>query len=270
MREKINASAAVYTPKIHTYVINVDARKDRCQCMQKQLKSAPQDVFRHSANTKEECGLEGNMDSMDGGRNHEAEQSLFCSNFKVWEKASQTDADFIVVFEDDSLIKEGFWDKVTNLLSNECSDKIDYLVVDMFRIWNLQETDPNMGGRRDDLCGAENMLFHIPKPVWLGAGAHMQVIRKTYLKDLMQRAKEVGAGTPDQWIKLHMPGDKFFMWQPDIVTQSITMSEAEFAQQTGCGDSVGHSDLALRQKVGVAKKEEGIFDTSASRMECPA
>merc|ERR1712224_1053203 len=123
----------------------------------------------------------------------------------------------------------------------------DYLVVDMFRIWNLQEQDPSMGGRRDDLCGAENNLFHIPKPVWLGAGAHTQIIRRTYLEKLMEKAQEVGGGTPDQWIKLNMPGDRHFMWQPDIVTQSITMSGEEFAVQSGCGASVGHSDLNFRQ-----------------------
>lgn len=239
-------------PKIDTYVINVDSNKARCECMQKQLAFAPQAVYRHSANKKEDCGLQPDWGTMDGERNHEAEQSLFCSNFKVWEKASQSDADFIVVFEDDSLMKSDFWEKVTNMVSSECMENIDYLVVDMFRIFNENEN------RRDDVCGSEAKLLQIPKELWVGGGAHTQIIRKTYLQDLMQMARDVGAGTPDQWIKKHMPGNKFFLWQPLIVTQSIALTKAQFTSFSGCSEETVKSALGEENEVMPTEKQEAF------------
>merc|ERR1719160_2015617 len=98
--------------KIDTYVLNTDARSDRCSCMQTQLHTianAPQNVFRFAPVASSECGLKDDTVTMTDGRIPEAERSAFCSYMKIWEKASKSDADYIVLFEDDTVVKPEFY-----------------------------------------------------------------------------------------------------------------------------------------------------------------
>uniref|UniRef100_A0A7S1AIF8 Glycosyl transferase family 25 domain-containing protein n=1 Tax=Noctiluca scintillans TaxID=2966 RepID=A0A7S1AIF8_NOCSC len=90
---------------IAAYVINLDTRPDRLQCMRSQLHGAPVATFRQPAVPKAACAnLKKDWSVMWGDRDHDAEMSLFCSNYQVWRQAEASHAEFIVIMEDDVVL----------------------------------------------------------------------------------------------------------------------------------------------------------------------
>merc|ERR1719356_195481 len=98
--------------------------------MQQQLLKAPQRVYRQSAENGEGCPRLTKMHPIEKVHGHTqvAERSLFCSNYDIWEKASKSDAEFILVLEDDAILLPDFWPKLYDFVQG--CNSMDYAVVD--------------------------------------------------------------------------------------------------------------------------------------------
>lgn len=193
-------------PKIDTYIINLAARKDRCFCMQALLVNHTQNVYRHQAatleNWRQECPKVRADPRMRGGHSPDGEMALSCSNYKIWERAANTAADFIVVLEDDVKLSAKFTEAITKLTSS--CDKLNYVVIDSFA---------NTGGTPANICPA----FPLMRPGHQHYGTHATLIRRTYLPTLMKEAEETGMGAYDWWWVGHSNGQKLW-WTPNIAS----------------------------------------------------
>jgi len=254
--------------KVDSYVINLEKRKDRCRCMEKQLAFAPQAVYRQPAVSHLDCDLPKDAPTLYGSRNHTNEHSLFCSNFKVWERAHQSDADFVVILEDDAILEPTFWHQVANLLKN-CSS-FDYMSVDSWKgVKSSEERD-----RVHNFCPtspqSEQLMRNLfrprpEQPIWRKDywGTHVQIIRKTFLETMMDRAKSHGSGPLDVWWMHRLNDGKSFSWQPHISTQLARLSRTSSAAsdlKEWCPPEASVSDIAL--------VEMNDFDTSQPRLQC--
>lgn len=251
-------------PRIDTYVINLDDRKDRCSCMEKQLRSAPQAVYRVAASKGQDCGLKV-ADDCDGGERFEGEQGLFCSNFNIWTRANGTYADFILILEDDVTLSGNFWERLVSMLQS-CS-KFDYLIVD------AHGQDPPKGPTCDtnqhyQLLNA-NCTGRNPK--YCNLGTHVQVIRADFLPKLIASAQAIGGGAMDFWWKRHAPG-RSFVWKPNIAGQAVNAGVLDF-----CDDSILASDIRRNRAHSGAPKSlhspnaRNLIQLGArpARLQCP-
>lgn len=244
----VRASSAVV--KIDTYVINLRRRTDRCRCLAAQLLSAPTPVYRQDAVGSGECGLQDDSDTLYGGRNHTSEKSLFCSNYKVWERASTTDADFALILEDDVVLAPQFWDQIMALASS--CQHFNYVAVDSWK------HDGNPGPDRVDVCGGYTDLFKPDPAGYLGYwGTHAQLIRTTYLQKMIGQAKLHGMGPMDVWWMMRVNDGTAFSWQPGIARQAAQkLLSSNFPE---CDPSVSTSDIAT-----FAERELAL-----PRLQCP-
>jgi len=227
-------------PKIDTYVINRDSRHDRCVCMSKQLAFAPQAVYRQAAVGPDSCPeLSDDIATLYGSRNHIAEKSLFCSNYLIWKQARASQAEFIVVLEDDAVIDDGFWEQIQHFMT-DCAS-FDYVTVDSWKASGNPEPD-SVG-----VCPGHPTLFR-PNPTkyldyW---GTAVQVIRRDFLDVLIARAQTHGMGPLDVWWMMRINDGRSFSWQPGIaLTAEVNHTEyASRLKALECFDTVVSSDLA--------------------------
>jgi len=227
-------------PKIDTYVINLDSRHDRCVCMSKQLAFAPQAVYRRAAVGLDSCPeLSDDIATLYGSRNHTAEKSLFCSNYLIWKHARASEADFIVVLEDDALIDDGFWEQIQRFVT-DCAT-FDYVTVDSWKASGNAEAD-SVG-----VCSGHPKLFR-PNPskyldYW---GTAVQVIRRDFLDVLIARAQTHGMGPLDVWWMMRINDGRSFSWQPGIAL-TAEVSGTKYANRLRaleCLEAVRSSDIA--------------------------
>lgn len=212
-------------PRIATYVINRDDRPDRCNHMENQFAKAPDDImFQRVPPAGSGCVGGGFMGG--GHGNEDAERSLFCTNKQIWEEASKrNDTDFIVIFEDDTVLSENFWTEVKHLLK-DCQ-AVNYIAVD------TTETDGN--GNFVDTCSKEGFP-NLEK--MSGMSAHTQIIRKDHLHRLIEKANEVGGGAMDLWNRIHLQGDGEFAWRPGLSRQGeVGPSNIQMHKHTKSQDS---------------------------------
>jgi GR25 family glycosyltransferase involved in LPS biosynthesis len=231
--------------KIDTYVVNLDARKDRCACMASQLASAPQAVHRQAAVGREECSLGYDQRTLYGTRDHAREESLFCTNYKIWNRALASDAEFILILEDDVILQPGFWQSIHEF-AKSCPS-FDYVTVDSWKDGGIVESD------RDDTCAKSGFteLFrpHQDQTYW---GTHVQLIRKNFLPTLIQRAQTWGMGPLDVWWMMRANDGRSFSWQPRI---GLQFDRAPALDLKNCSNSVGHSDINPKAFVQEPKLE---------------
>jgi GR25 family glycosyltransferase involved in LPS biosynthesis len=220
--------------KVDTYVINLDSRTDRCQCMAKQLLTAPGPVYRQPALRADTCtDLKDDYNILSGDRNHTSEKSLFCSNYHVWQKARSSDADFIVILEDDAELSPNFWPAVINFVYG-CTE-FDYVSVDTMITQQHDLVKP---------CGV-NTLGNLYRPyehLWYW-GTQAQIIRTSYLDVLISRAQQYGMGPIDLWWMTHINDGRSLAWQPGILSQEKGSTNESIAL-LGCEASVLRSDIA--------------------------
>jgi len=243
-------------PKIDTYVINLDSRHDRCVCMNKQLASAPQAVYRQAAVGLESCPeLPTDFATMFGLRNHIAEQSLFCSNYQIWKRARATEAEFIVILEDDALLNKGFWEQIQDFVT-DCAS-FDYVTVDSWK-----ESGETLEADRVGVCSAHPRLFR-PNPTkyldyW---GTAVQVIRRDFLDVLIARAQTHGMGPMDVWWMMRVNDGRSFSWEPGIALPygKIDAKYNSRLRELDCSDTIASSDIALLQ----------LQVHNESRFKCP-
>eukprot|EP00933_Yihiella_yeosuensis_P006877 TRINITY_DN111704_c0_g1_i1.p1 TRINITY_DN111704_c0_g1~~TRINITY_DN111704_c0_g1_i1.p1 ORF type:complete len:391 (-),score=55.12 TRINITY_DN111704_c0_g1_i1:120-1292(-) len=236
MRRETNPTNAEETPSFDTYVINLDVRPDRCRCMAQQLGSAPQNVYRQTAVSGASCDLGRDTSTLWGNRNHTAEISLFCSNYKVWERALHSDADFVIIMEDDAILGERFWPQVSNFV--ETCKAFDYVAVDS---WTNRNPSDQEHANVCAYAGHSKLFRPLPHRLdyW---GTHVQIIRKSFLQVLIQKAQKFGMGPMDLWWMTHANEGKSFSWQPKVSSQADAADSNSLLRI--CSDSVKHSDIA--------------------------
>jgi len=266
-----DTSASV--PRIDTYVINMDKRQDRCKCMQSQLLSAPQPVYRQRAVGPEACPLVTKMHGLEkthGKKKRYAEQSLFCNNYQIWEKASKSDADFVVILEDDALLMPDLWSKVYEFVQG--CESFDYAMIDPVifypktktyssEFWN-KNAEPAKG------C-TDSSYQQVKKGIAHWHTTTMTLIRKTFLPTLIKKAHAEGWGATDDWWQVVLaPEFNAFGWAANITVQASVGDKSKINSAlsgAGCGADVSSSDIG----VGIisAFKRSGA---QPSRLECPA
>lgn len=201
----IQASAALMTrhgqldegPSVQIYVLNLDGRRDKCECMKSQLAASPYPVTRFSAispaTLHDVCPHMQNPTMR--AHAEPGTMSLVCSNLQVWKHAQKTPTDFVLMFEDDTILGDGFWHKLNSFLRGGCRE-FDYVMVDPWKTHgdSLVDNEPIAG------C-APNDGFMLTKLSIGHNGAHMQLIRHAALKTMIERAESNLAqeSTPDKF-----------------------------------------------------------------------
>jgi len=238
--------------KIATYVINLDARTDKCDCMRRQLAGKAEPLYRQSADAKCPHLKRARFKWIAKSKIPGAEQSLFCQNYMIWQAANMSgDADYVLILEDDALLVEGFMDRIRDLISG-CTE-FDYLVVDpTFRSRGV--THPRCPG------------LSVPKRgVWFGTA--MQIIPTAFLSRLIRRAESVGWAPVDHWWKraLSERGYRAYAWRAALTVQA-THPKAKGTEdmirqdleRIGCPWSTTTSDIdSSRAKLSTTGRAEG-------------
>eukprot|EP00928_Gymnodinium_smaydae_P048186 TRINITY_DN32203_c0_g1_i1.p1 TRINITY_DN32203_c0_g1~~TRINITY_DN32203_c0_g1_i1.p1 ORF type:complete len:326 (-),score=45.91 TRINITY_DN32203_c0_g1_i1:94-1071(-) len=225
-----------HVPEIEVYVINRDERRDRCRCMAEQLQEVKHAVFRQRAVSSDECyslGLRDDRPTLYGSRNHSAEKSLFCSNFLVWQKAQERDAEFVMIIEDDAGLHPKFWNVVYDFLS-KCND-INYITVDPKKATGRLVYD-----RIQQCEGFSNTYRPTRDQDYWGTG--VQIIRKTYLRHMLSTARKHGMGPMDVWWMMRINDGSSVAWMPNILGQSEIHKFV-----AACGASAEKSDVEARK-----------------------
>lgn len=238
------AGGQVAAPKIDVYVINLDSRVDRCLCMSHQLASAPPHItlFRQSAVQGRMCPNLHRRPHPFSERNATAEDSLFCSNYLVWQRAVSSDADFVLVMEDDVVLRPYFWKALVDF-AQSCT-QFDYVVVDPRAAWD------NQGAPDLVVCGVAGSRFPrlvraSPERKQLYWGTQVQLIRRPFLATLIERAEQLNdMRALDAWWMHHVNNGTSFVWQPQVSPQAAWVP-ASAVKMLGCPSSTQASDIAV-------------------------
>jgi len=191
--------------KVDVYVINMAHRVERCRCMEEQLAHFPGFIYRQEASTENDCGLKHAAPNFGMTK---AARGLFCTNYKIWHRAANTSADYIMILEDDTIFHPKIFKRLQNLLGG-CS-RIDYLAVDP---WGRKShVDPA-------ICRAQQVRV-LPRARMFGA--HMQVIKRTALPKLIAIAEKYQIAPMDVWNLMYLGGVRGIAreWRPALVSQA--------------------------------------------------
>jgi len=231
----ISVGAAPPAPKIDTYVVNLESRRDRCSCMATQLANAPQAVYRQEALEAHNCpDLKDDKKTMYGHRNHTREKSLFCSNYQIWQRALKSDADFVLVMEDDVLLDSSFWSAVHDLVQN--CPHFDYVSVDSWKEHGDLDLD------FADVCSQDGFTsLYRPTHKLTYWGTQVQIIRGSFLQTLVSRADLHGGGPMDIWWMMNLNEGRAFAWKPGIALQPYQSEDGISA--SGCSEDILRSDI---------------------------
>jgi len=220
---------------ISTYVINLDKRSDRCRCMQRQIADKALPLYRQSAN-----GVCPDLPKAEGIHHPEkfaaAERSLFCQNYQIWLDANKSDAEHVVILEDDALLAGDFFDRVHSLVTT-CQE-FDYLVADP----GLSVFSRGTELQRRTCPG----VFKRKHGFWTGTA--VQIVRKSFLPTLIQKAELVGWGAMDAWWQMFIADHRAYAWRGSV---NIQASVGKFKrvktrlQELGCDWSVTSSDIGM-------------------------
>lgn len=231
----------------------MDSRADRCACMHKQLSNIPSTlnhlvrIHRQKAAGPSDC-----PSILKKGIRHPAmfavpERSLWCSNYLIWEKASRSDADYIVIIEDDALMLPGAWERLASFLLSPC--KFDYVVVDPVfpGSWdpNIEVAVPEKAQPVDKCPGG----FQGSKPGLLWSCTHFTIIRKRFVDTLLSKSPEWGWGAMDDWWQTYLR-DPYtaFGWKGGLAIQASVgqlRKVSELLNHTGCSNETMESSIGL-------------------------
>jgi len=206
----------------HIYVMNLKERRDRCECMQTQVKSPLFTAFRHEAVSKAKL-----QEQCPDAPVNKTWAAIFCSNRQIINKAlaSPIKPKYIIIMEDDLAFQPEFFTKLHRLLNNEClgRNQWDRMVVDTFTTFG--KDDPRKVSfalsRKSIQCnerGEEgfesdpqfHQLYHANRDSY---GAHVQIIKYSALESMING----GFHTVDHW--RDFKDVKTIFWQPNLVKQ---------------------------------------------------
>lgn len=210
--------------KAHVFVINTADKVDKCHCISAQMADSaiPYSVSRINGATPstmmKECKAVPKLMALahrTGTRSAAGlESALFCSNYKAWKEAlsNHTDKDYIIIMEDDVLLKEKehFWKQVDSLLTEKACTG-----------WDHMNVDPYEGAwKKSGVCSASPQ-FKLSNPTQSG-GAHMQIIRREKLQELVDYTEKNGAGLVDRFSDYMPRSIRKYSWKAGLVTQFNT------------------------------------------------
>jgi hypothetical protein len=209
--------------KAHVFVINTVDKIEKCQCLSAQMAETaiPYSVSRLAASTPTsmltQCKAVPKLKELAHrvGTNSYAgaESALFCSNYRAWKEAlaEHTDKDYIIIMEDDVMLqkKDKFWQKIDWFLTEgktSCQG------------WDHMNVDPYEGAYKQiGMCPK----FKLSNPTQSG-GAHMQIIRREKLQELVDHAEKHGAGLVDRFADWQPKSFRRYSWKAGLVQQFNT------------------------------------------------
>lgn len=237
MGDTKNASVSVY-------VINLDKRKDRWECVESQLQGSPYRYKRFSAIDKHSI-----QDSCPFMRDGRPAMGVLCSNVKIWEQEiAQGTSDFVVVIEDDIALSPKVWERLGDLMNGQCKDSFDYLVVDTFG--GAGDGRHALSQHGTGFCADASPGIHLDKI--RGTGAHMQVIRRSALQQMLDIAKE-NPRTPIDQMNARVFPEKLRtgMFLANIAAQYESAKLIGVKKKSlGCHSSVAHADINSENNAG--------------------
>mmetsp|Transcript_68945 Transcript_68945/g.135373 ORF Transcript_68945/g.135373 Transcript_68945/m.135373 type:complete len:332 (+) Transcript_68945:67-1062(+) len=221
-------------PRFASYVITVAFQPERWECISRQLASAPEAVHKKEALPSSECpGMKTapGLWMLDQGRNTTAVSSLFCTNLHVWKAAVESDADFVVIFEDDTILAPSFWQEVRGFVT-DCAD-FDYVVLD------TAEPDGSMNHpdheRAETCASAGRWKLYRPSGLYRHKGTTVQLIRREFLPTMISLAEEHGMMPLDAWwAAFLLQGGRAFAWQAGVAFQSSMDAASRLPVPEGC------------------------------------
>jgi GR25 family glycosyltransferase involved in LPS biosynthesis len=194
------------------------------------------------------------------------ERSLRCSNYLIWEKANRSDADYIVILEDDALILPGAWERLNSFLSSPCN--IDYVVVDpvLPSSWNdhIERDVYSKKAHPVDQCP---YAYRPTRAKFLWSGTTVTIIRKGFAETLLSKAPKWGWGAMDGWWQnnlIRLPCAAFG-WKGRLARQASVSNGKnlqKLLEQVGCTNgTMGSSIKHHRQKDNTSPSD---------LLECPS
>lgn len=246
---------------VSVYVLNMEARKDRCLCMATLLNKAPFTVFKITAATPdtqfELCPkLQGLERGGSATRNRGAQSGLFCSNYLAWQHSVEQPikSDFTVVLEDDVIFDNAvFWPKLQSFLDSDCEGKL----------WDLVEVDTLQAKEIGQSYACKDQKERHTITSGLGYGTHVQIFRTSSLPKFLAQTM---THTTDKW-SMAPKNVTIRGWNPGMVLQGSQLKK--FGQldqlQTFCDPSTMHSDIDVK---GSSNKRNVSFAKTEFAFEC--
>merc|ERR1719335_1096098 len=174
--------------------MNLADRPDRCACMQQVLEDSPYPIFRQEAadvkTLKEKCpNVKLKSDPKPGfpAVFDPAASAVYCTNQLAFQTAldRKEKPDYIILVEDDLILKEGFWKKLRAFLNDDnclSQEPWDLIAVDPFLTWKgLPDYNHKTFGDDSPGCSTLKMPHK-----WL-FGAHIQIVRSSNLEKVVNR-----------------------------------------------------------------------------------
>jgi len=247
LRLDVQKSQELSAPLVHVYFINLESRKDRCECMSSQLDKVSIPAFRQAAATPDT--YQTNCPSIDINKakpvvpkNHHltpTEASLFCSNQMLYQRAydDPNRPAFVAVLEDDAKLSPDFSDTLTAFLESDCANaEWDFLAVDTF---NRPRT-----GTPIAQCSVGGMQYDVTP--YGGFGTHLTIVRTRSLPKFLN---QTGFGYAMDDFGSFPKDVKTGFWSPGIAAQmSAGPLKHSKAPIDGCLRSVKKGNIGMFTK----------------------
>merc|ERR1719145_74652 len=157
----------------------------------------------------------------------------------IWEKANQSDADFVIILEDDALLLPGFWTKVNEFVKG-CTS-FDYVMVDPVifdphaKTYSREFWRKNGEAAQGCTAGAYQM---VEKGL-----AHWHTTTTT----LMEKAETEGWGATDDWWQVVLtPTSNAYGWAGNVTVQASVGNKGTIdsaLRLAGCNSDVSGTDI---------------------------
>lgn len=243
----------------HVFFLNMRKHSDRCHCMASQLSDSPFPVTRIEAATPDnmndlcpqiaQTALVQNQFNnsaliKSAGRRRKGVSindprtpglyATYCTNYLAWNHFYEnSEAEYALIFEDDIILGEGFWERVQNFLASSCDADWDYVNVDghatsvsrkLYGKFGQKATCRTSSGQKETL-GVLNVRL-----------THFQIIRRSAIPLMLKHAHTHGFSCTE-WYQDAFPSDSIKMshWAPGVCGQAA-WSFPEKAHGEGCRD----------------------------------
>eukprot|EP00746_Dinoflagellata_sp_MGD_P009032 gnl/MRDRNA2_/MRDRNA2_118195_c0_seq1.p1 gnl/MRDRNA2_/MRDRNA2_118195_c0~~gnl/MRDRNA2_/MRDRNA2_118195_c0_seq1.p1 ORF type:complete len:341 (-),score=39.15 gnl/MRDRNA2_/MRDRNA2_118195_c0_seq1:55-957(-) len=253
------------------FVINLADRKDRCHCMEMQMRSSPYPIFRQVAaepkNLHQKCPNLSNR-TKSGYDITQAELSIFCSHRLVFERvlADPQKPDFIILMEDDLHFKKEtetqdpaapksqhniewyvnrtipFWTHVETFLNSNCaSSSWDMAAVDT----NGRKRSPEPPQHVHLECETQHGGYKLYSNDEMRWNANMLIIKTQNLQKLLDRHVNV----VDHFYRFRDDDNiNIVFWHPGMIYQA----NKPFRVPNGCSASITESDVGKQGRTNEA------------------
>jgi len=220
--------------KVEIYVINLDHRKDRCECSKLQFEESPYPVYRFSAATStnhlELCPSLKFSHKVPESLNLDVrKRANYCSHHLVWKAVSEREdkPDFVIIVEDDVVVPPIFWKQLHQLLHSDCLNT-ELIAVDTYGrgLRNKKST-----------CATETGVQELWGSTTDRYGSHFLITPTAILDQLILQNWH---GT-DHWKNYQNVTVK--IWQPTMLRRGSSFRRGQGNVPNDCSPSVKQSDI---------------------------